>query len=58
MIIVKSGYLVTDDWKTLITDECTPVIIDVDNEYTRFWEEMYYVPENVFNERIGLIFQS
>ena len=49
---VSGGYVVPGDWKTLITDECTEIIMDTDNS---FYAGMYYVPDVVFNERISLI---
>ncbi len=49
---VNGGYVVPGDWKTLITDECTEIIMDTDNS---FYAGMYYVPDNVFNDRISLI---
>lgn len=49
---VSGGYVVPGDWKTLITDECTEIIMDTDNS---FYAGMYYVPDGVFNDRISLI---
>ena len=49
---VSGGYVVPGDWKTLITDECTEIIMDIDNS---FYAGMYYVLDGVFNDRISLI---
>lgn len=55
---VSGGYVIPSDWKTLITDECTEIIIDIDKAEFPFSGSLYYVPESIFNDRIGLILQS
>ena len=51
---VNGGYVVPGDWKTLITDECTEVIMDTDNS---FYAGMYYVPDGVFNDKLHFLLQ-
>ena len=55
---VDGGYIVPSDWKTLITEECTAIIMDIDENGFPFSDSLYYVPENVFNDRINLIIHS
>ena len=55
---VDGGYIVPIDWKTLITEECTAIIMDIDENGFPFSDSLYYVPENVFNDRINLIIHS
>ncbi len=55
---VDGGYIVPIDWKNLITEECTAIIMDIDENGFPFSDSLYYVPENVFNDRINLIIHS
>lgn len=55
---VNGGYVVSSDWKTLITDECTEIIMDVDKTDFPFPGLLYYVPETTFNDRFDLIIPS
>lgn len=53
---VEDGYIVPNDWNTLITDECTKIIVDIPLENGDFFKDkMYFVPENVFDERMSEI---
>lgn len=55
---VNGGYVIPNDWKTLITEDCTEIIMDIDENGFLFYDSMYYVPESVFNDRINLIIHS
>ncbi len=58
---VSGGYIVPGDWETLITEDCTEIIMDIadiDNAVFSFPGPLYYVPDSVFNERISLILQD
>lgn len=55
---VDGGYIVPSDWKTLTTENCSEIIMDIDVNGSLFFESLYYVPDSVFNERIGLIIHS
>ena len=55
---VDGGYIVPSDWKTLITDECTEIIMDIESEEIPYPGSLYFVPDSVFNERIGFIINS
>ncbi len=55
---VDGGYIVPADWKTLITQDCSEIIMDIDENGSPFSDPLYYVPESVFNDRISLIIQS
>ena len=55
---VSGGYIVPSDWKTLITDECTEIIMDIEGEEIPYPGSLYFVPDDVFNERMELILQS
>ena len=55
---VDGGCIVPIDWKTLITEDCTAIIMDVDENGSPFSDSLYYVPESIFNERINLIIHS
>lgn len=55
---VDGGYVVPSDWKTLITEDCKEIIMDIDVNGSPFSDSLYYVPDSVFNERIGLIIHS
>ncbi len=58
---VDGGYIVPGDWETLITDDCTEIImdiVDIDNAVFSFPGPLYYVPDSVFNDRITHIIQS
>lgn len=51
---VDGGYVVPDGWKTLITDECSEILMDIDVE-NNYYGSMYFVPDSVFNDRMSLI---
>ena len=58
---VSGGYIVPSDWETLVTDDCTEIIMDIadiDNAVFSFPGPLYYVPDSIFNERISLILQD
>lgn len=58
---VSGGYIVPGDWETLITEDCTEIIMDienVDNAVFSFSRPLYYIPDNILNERISLILQD
>ena len=55
---VDGGYIVPSDWETLITDECTEIIMDIEGEEIPYPGSLYFVPDDVFNERMDLILQS
>ena len=55
---VSGGYIVPSDWETLITDECTEIIMDIEGEEIPYPGSLYYVPDSVFNDRITHIIQS
>ena len=55
---VSGGYVVTESWKTLITDECTEVTMDIEDADSIFHKKMYFVPESVFNERFELLLKG
>lgn len=55
---VSGGYIVPGDWETLITDECTEIIMDIEGEEIPYPGSLYYVPDSVFNDRITHIIQS
>lgn len=58
---VSGGYIVPGDWETLITDDCTEIImdtVDIDNAVFSFPGPLYYVPDSIFNDRITHIIQS
>jgi len=55
---VDGGYIVPSDWETLITDECTEIIMDTEGEEIPYPGSLYYVPVDVFNDRMNLILQS
>ena len=55
---VSGGYVVPSGWKTLITDECSEIIIDVEEAEMLFPGSLYFVPDSIFNERMSLILQS
>ena len=55
---VDGGYIVPSDWETLITDECTEIIMDIEGEEIPYPGSLYYVPVDVFNDRMNLILQS
>lgn len=52
------GYIVPSDWKTLITDECIEIIMDIEGEEIPYPGSLYFVPSDVFNDRMNLILQS
>ncbi len=52
---VDGGYVVPDDWKTLITDECSEIIMDIDDAENKYYGSMYFVPDSIFNDRMNLI---
>lgn len=52
---VDGGYIVSSDWQTLITDDCTEVIMDVDHADFPFDVSLYYVPEITFHDRMHLL---
>lgn len=58
---VSGGYIVPGDWETLITDDCTEIImdiVDINNAVFSFPGPLYYVPDSIFNDRITHIIQS
>ena len=55
---VDGGYVVPDDWKTLITDECTKIIMDIPESEINFPASLYYVPESVFDERMSIVLNT
>ncbi|MBP0989108.1 MAG: hypothetical protein J6S92_12635 [Oscillospiraceae bacterium] len=55
---VDGGYIVPSDWKTLITDECKEIIMDIEGETVTYPCTLYYVPDDVFNDRINLVLQN
>lgn len=55
---IDGGYIVPSDWETLITDECTEIIMDIEGEEIPYPGSLYFVPDDVFNERMDLILQS
>lgn len=58
---VSGGYIVPSDWETLVTDDCTEIIMDIadiDNAVFSFSDPLYYVPDSIFNDRITHIIQS
>lgn len=55
---VDGGYIVPGDWETLVTEDCSAIIMDIDDNGSPFSGSLYYVPESAFNDRIGLILQS
>lgn len=55
---VDGGYIVPSDWETLITDECTEIIMDIEGEEIPYPGSLYYVPVDVFNDRMNLILKS
>lgn len=55
---VDGGYVVPDDWKTLITDECTKIIMDIPESELNFLASLYYVPDSVFNERMSIVLNT
>ncbi len=55
---VNGGYIVPSDWKTLITEDCSEIIIDIDKGDFPFFDSLYYVPESIFNDRMNLILQN
>jgi len=54
---VSGGYVVPGRWRTL-TDECAEIIMDIDNIKMRFPGSLYFVPDNDFDYRMGLILQN
>ena len=54
---VSGGYIVPDDWKTLVTSDCMTIIMDVDEPSKYYYGSMYYVPESVFGEKMSLLLQ-
>ena len=55
---VDGGYVVPDDWKTLITDECTKIIMDIPESEMNFSVSLYFVPDSVFNERMSIVLNT
>ena len=55
---VDGGYVVPDDWKTLITDECTKIIIDIPESEMNFSVSLYFVPDSVFDERMSMVLNT
>ena len=55
---VNGGYVVPSDWNTLITDECTEIIMDIEDGDYPFPDSLYYVPEHVFYDSMSLILQN
>lgn len=58
---VSGGYIVPGDWETLITEDCTEIIMDIadiDNAVFSFPGPLYYIPDSIFNDRITHIIQS
>ena len=55
---VDGGYVVPDDWKTLITDECTKIFIDIPEEEISYPASLYFVPDSVFNERMSIVLNT
>ena len=58
---VSGGYIVPGDWETLITEDCTEIIMDIadiDNVVFSFPGPLYYVPDSIFNDRITHIIQN
>jgi len=41
-----------------LTDECAEIIMDIDNIKMRFPGSLYFVPDNDFDYRMGLILQN
>ena len=52
------GYVVPDDWKTLITDECTKIIMDIPESEINFPVSLYFVPDSVFDERMSIVLNT
>ena len=55
---VDGGYVVPDDWKTLITDECTKIFMDIPEEEISYPASLYFVPDSVFNERMSIVLNT
>ena len=55
---VDGGYVVSDDWETLITDECTKIIMDIPEEEISYPASLYFVPDSVFNERMSIVLNT
>ena len=55
---VTGGYIVPDDWTSLITDDCRKVTMDVNRTEFPNFDSLYYVPESIFSERIGPVINS
>lgn len=55
---VDGGYVVPDDWKTLITDECTKIFMDIPEEEISYPASLYFVPDSVFNERMSILLNT
>ncbi|MBR6924308.1 MAG: hypothetical protein IKH50_07205 [Oscillospiraceae bacterium] len=55
---VDGGYVVPDDWKTLITDECNKIIMDIPEEEISYPASLYFVPDSVFNERMSIVLNT
>lgn len=56
---VSGGYAVPDDWKSLTTDECAEIIMDIGNAECSYNNRpMYFVPDSTFNYRMNLILQN
>ena len=55
---VDGGYVVPDDWKTLITDECTKIIMDIPESEMNFSVSLYFVPDSVFDERMSIVLNT
>lgn len=52
------GYIVPSDWQTLITDECIEIVMDIEGEEIPYPGSLYFVPSDVFNDKMNLILQS
>lgn len=52
---VSGGYIVPDDWKTLITEDCTEIIMDIDDTESSYYGSMYFIPDGVFNDRMNSV---
>jgi len=55
---VNGGYIVPDDWKTLITEECTEIIMDIGNEEFRYPAKLYFVPDDIFRDRMEMVIRD
>ncbi len=55
---VDGGYVVPDDWETLITDECEKIIMDIPEDEISYPASLYFIPDSVFNERMSIVLNT